>query len=309
MDTILLINDSVTLTKVLTSHFRKAGYQVIAVNAAMDAYEAFIKNEVHLILSDYVLKDKDGLEVVKTFRSKKTQEDLPIVVFTAIDKEETIKECRDAGASLVLPKSGNSDHILTEIERLIDEYKSRVPSSSIDTDMGNCIVKSTTEVFKTMIGMKVVPGDIIVEKAQNRKASVIGSIGVAGFLSGSISIFLDRSFAAKASANMLMMDDPAELTDDDLVDAVGELTNMVGGNIKTELFKKTPLFDISVPNVYVGADLERRAVSNDLCFYVPFTFEDESFSVEFLMITTESADTTGVQASIKDALVGGAKIS
>jgi DNA-binding response OmpR family regulator len=56
LDTILLVNDSTTLTKVLSTHFQKAGYRVIAVSTVMDAYEAFIRSEVDLILTDYVLK-------------------------------------------------------------------------------------------------------------------------------------------------------------------------------------------------------------------------------------------------------------
>ena len=65
MDTILLVNDSPTLTKVLTNHFQKAGYKVLAVTGAMDAYETFIRNELQLILTDYLLKDKDGKQLMK----------------------------------------------------------------------------------------------------------------------------------------------------------------------------------------------------------------------------------------------------
>ncbi len=303
MDTILLINDSKTLTKVLSSHFRKAGFQVIAVTAAMDAYEAFIKHECHLILTDYVLSDKtNGLEVIETFRSRKGQADLPIVVFTAMGDEDVAERCKTAGANLVLSKSASTQEILKKIETLVEEYKARLPTSSIDTDMGLCIVKSTVEVFKTMMSMKIVAGDIVVEKVQPRKAEVIGSIGVAGFLSGSISVFLGNDLARTASCKLLMMEDPSEVGEEDLVDAIGELTNMIGGSIKTELFQKTPLFDISIPSVYVGADLTRRTISNDLCFLVPFEYEGAPFSVEFLMITADSKETTGVQATMMESM-------
>lgn len=87
----------------------------------------------------------------------------------------------------------------------------------------------------------------------------------------------------------MLMTEPAALTEEELVDAVGELINMIGGNIKTELFQKTPLFDISIPSVYLGEDLQRRTVSNDLCFLVPFSYGGEEFSVEFLMITRRRA--------------------
>ena len=297
MDTILLVNDSATLTKCLSAHFQKAGYRVLAVTGVMDAYEAFIRTDVDLILTDYVLRDKDGLEVIKTFRSKRGQKALPIVVFTAMDDVETTQRCKDAGASAVLCKASGTTNLLGSIEKLIEEYKAAQPSASLDQDLGRCIVKATTDVFRTMMRLRVVAGEVTVEKAQIRRAEVIGSIGVAGFLSGAISVFLPKALAKQAVAAMLMMDDPNELVDGDLVDAVGELTNMVGGNIKTELFQKAPLFDISVPSVYIGEDLQRRTVTDDLCFHVPFTIDGQSFSVEFLMVTRKEGG-TGVQSSL-----------
>lgn len=51
----------------------------------------------------------------------------------------------------------------------------------------------------------------------------------------------------------------------------------------------------------MGDDLQRRSMSNDLCFYAPFTLDDETFSVEFLMVTKKEGG-TGVQASIVDSL-------
>lgn len=301
LDTILLVNDSATLTKVLSAHFQKAGYKVIAVSGVMDAYEAFIRSEVDLILTDYVLRDKDGLEVIKTFRAKRTQKALPIVVFTAMQDEETTRRCREAGASLVLAKAGGTSHLLESIEMLIAEYKATQPGSSLDQDMGRCIVKATCDVFRTMMNLRVVAGEVSIEKAQIRRAEVIGSIGVAGFLTGSISVFLTKALAKRAVAAMLMLDSPGAVGDNDMVDAIGELTNMVGGSIKTELFQKAPLFDISVPCVYVGDDLNRRSVTDDLCFHVPFLIGGEQFSVEFLMVTKKQGG-TGVQASLVDGL-------
>ncbi|MFK7739719.1 MAG: response regulator [Planctomycetota bacterium] len=301
MDTILLVNDSSTLTKVLSSHFTKLDYRVIAVADVLSAYEAYIRNDVDLILTDLVLGDRDGLEVIQTFRSKKAQSALPIVVFTAMEDEETAKTCMNAGASLVLCKSQGTEQLTSRIEKLIEEYKENQPGFSLDKDMGRCIVKATTGVFRTMMNLKATPGEVAIEKAQVRKAEVIGSVGVAGFLTGSISVFLPRSIANKAVCALLMIDSADELSGEDMIDAIGEVTNMIGGCIKTELFEKAPLFDISVPSVYIGDDLSRRTVSNDLCFHAPFTVGDETFSVEFLMVTKKGGG-TGVQSSLVDSM-------
>ena len=182
-----------------------------------------------------------------------------------------------------------------------DRYKAAKPGSSLDQDMGRCIVKATCDVFRTMMNLRVASGEVTVEKAKIRHAEVIGSIGVAGFLTGAISVFLPKSLARRAVAAMLMLDSPDQLADGELVDAIGELTNMVGGSIKTELFQKAPLFDISVPSVYIGDDLQRRTVSDDLCFHVPFTVGEEAFSVEFLMVTKKHGG-TGVQSSLVDGM-------
>jgi chemotaxis protein CheX len=297
LDTILLVNDSATLTKVLSAHFRKAGYQVIAVRGVMDAYEAFIRADVDLILTDFDLRDRDALEVVGTFRANKSHVALPIVVFTAMADEATASRCRAAGASLVLAKTDGTARLLGAIERLIEQYKATLPGASLDQDVGRCIVKATTEVFRAMLGVRVVAGEVAVEKTTIRRAEVIGSIGVAGFLSGSISVFLPKALARRAAAAMLMLDAGTAPLDGELVDAIGELTNMIGGNVKTELFQQAPLFDISVPSVYIGDGLQRRSVTDDLCFHVPFTADGESFSVEFLMVTRKHGG-PAVQAAL-----------
>jgi len=302
LHTILLVNDSATLTKVLTAHFSGAGLSVIAVSDMMSAYEALVRNNIDLILTDYIVGDSEGVGIVEAVRAKKAQAVLPIVVFTAMEDEATTARCLDAGANMVLAKSNGTDQLLGKIEGLIEDYKSRIPGFSLDQDMGRCITKATSEVFRTMMGLRVSSGPVTVEKAQMRKAEVIGSIGVAGFLTGSISLFLPRTLANKAVASLLMME-PDELEDGDMVDAIGELTNMVGGSIKTELFQKAPLFDISIPSVYVGDDLQRRTVSDDLCFHAPFTIEGEEFSVEFLMVTKKEGG-TGVQSSLVDSMNG-----
>ena len=65
MHTILLVNDSATLTKVLTGHFERADYNVIAVADVVEAYKAIIRNDVDLILTDYIVGPSEGTEILE----------------------------------------------------------------------------------------------------------------------------------------------------------------------------------------------------------------------------------------------------
>lgn len=297
MDTILLVNDSPTLTKLLSAHFQKAGYKVVCAATAMDAYEGFIRNEVHLILLDNTLKDRDGISVAQTFRARKHSRALPIVMFIATEDPALAEQCTTAGANLVLAKSNGPASLIEKVGKLVEDAKLNQHSTSFDAELGHGIIKSTTEVFRTMLNTKVTAGAMAVEKAKSRQADVIASIGVTGFFSGAISVFMDKPLAQQVAAGLLGLDAADAVPEQDVIDAIGELVNMIGGNVKNELFTKMPLFDISVPSVYVGDGLQRRAVADDLCFTVPFQVNGRDLTVEFLMNTNQKGG-TGVQQSV-----------
>jgi chemotaxis protein CheX len=297
LDTILLVDDSAALAEVLTAHCRQAGRQALVVSSALAAYEALLRTDIQLVVTALSLPDRDGLEMVKVLRSRRDYRGLPIVALAVDTGAETTRRCQEAGVDLVLSKASATSEVLAAMDQMVGQAKALPASGTLDRDLGRCIVKATADVFRTMMNLTVHAGAVAVEKARSRKAEVIGSIGVAGFLSGSISVFLPKSIARQAVAAMLMLDSPEEVGDADLPDAIGELINMIGGGIKTELFQKAPLFDISVPSVYVGDDLQRRTVTDDLCFHVPFQLGDQEFAVEFLM-ATKKAGGTGVQASL-----------
>ena len=155
---------------------------------------------------------------------------------------------------------------------------------SVQAEMGRSIVRATANVFETMLGVPVQPGPIHVDRVTARRADVIGSICVTGCLSGAVSLFMSRACADLAASRMLMSDAATKLTDEEVADSVGELTNMVSGGIKDSLFNRKPIYEVSMPAVYIGHDLQRSPMSDDLCFFVPFECCGEVFAVEFLMV-------------------------
>jgi len=83
-------------------------------------------------------------------------------------------------------------------------------------------------------------------------------IGLSGKAIGTVVLSLSKEVAVQAASTMLM----AEYTElnDDVIDAVGELTNMVAGAAKAELEQYD--LSISLPNVITGKGHEIRFPSN-----------------------------------------------
>lgn len=104
------------------------------------------------------------------------------------------------------------------------------------------------EVWETMVGLDVqVAEEAVVAGDHN---VVVGVIRLAGSSwSGTVALHCTEELAQKATA--LMFDMELDELDDELItDAVGELTNMVGGGMKTRLELSA---DLSLPTVISGA--------------------------------------------------------
>jgi chemotaxis protein CheX len=287
---IMVVNISPAFGKILRKFFQDGGFEVLVAKDALEACQLFIKHGADLVLTDYYLPQITGGELVRTFRSNDQHRNLPMVVFTSSDDPEIIQDCEDAGASLILDKGMEHDVLLEEVRRLVEEYKETLMSDGLDSDLQASTTAATAEVMQTMMQMSVRPVRTTFKKVEAQQAEVIGSVGIAGVLSGNISIFLSRELARIVTAKMLMMEPEDITSDEELVDAVGEMANMIAGNIKTHLFKKIPLFDIATPAVTIGQDMRRSSVADQLCLLSVFEWEGHEFMVEFLLVSRDQKD-------------------
>jgi chemotaxis protein CheX len=83
---------------------------------------------------------------------------------------------------------------------------------------------------------------------------VCASVSISGSWHGHVVVECSNEAAKHAAAALLAME-LNELTDDDLVDAVGELANIVGGNVKSTL---PAACVVSLPQVVMGAGARSR---------------------------------------------------
>ncbi len=100
-------------------------------------------------------------------------------------------------------------------------------------DLTTPFIDSTTSIFSKMLGWNVEVGH---SKKSNRFQSnhdISGIIGFSGTLRGTIVIGLDQEFAF-AAAEAFFGGKPTSI-DEEVLDMVGELANMIGGNAKERM--------------------------------------------------------------------------
>ncbi|MCR4290122.1 MAG: chemotaxis protein CheX [Candidatus Scalindua sp.] len=122
------------------------------------------------------------------------------------------------------------------------------------------IISCTNEVFATMIPIEITSDGSFYQKEDMISTDVISLISFTGEHSGIIAFFGSKEMAMKITSNMLGIE--VSSVDQDVKDAMGELTNMIGGTLKNKVFESFGAMHLSVPIVIAGVDLSISSTSN-----------------------------------------------
>ena len=130
----------------------------------------------------------------------------------------------------------------------------------------NPFLSAVTNTFDTMLAADAHRGELALGDPKKRLYPISGLIGLSGRASGMVVLNLSEEVALKAASAMLM----TELTeiDEDVLDAVGELANMVAGQAKTDLEEYE--LSVGLPSVVTGDGHEIRFPSSTPPLCVPF---------------------------------------
>ena len=130
----------------------------------------------------------------------------------------------------------------------------------------NPFITSLCNAFRTMLDCEVERGSITLKDNRSPKYAVSGVVGLSGNAVGTVVLSLSEEVALKAASVMLMAETSS--IDADVIDAVGELANMVAGAAKSELEQYQLM--VSLPSVVTGENHEVRFPSNVRPICVPF---------------------------------------
>ena len=111
---ILIVDDNVTNCEVLQRRLSQHGLQCRVVYDGENAIKEEEKKTPDLILLDVILPDINGLELLKEFRSKHTDDELPIIMVSAFNDVDSTAKCIKLGATDYLPKPLNGTILMAK---------------------------------------------------------------------------------------------------------------------------------------------------------------------------------------------------
>lgn len=150
----------------------------------------------------------------------------------------------------------------------------------LKAEMINPFLNAARNVIETMAHTKVKGGKPHLKENKLAFGEVTGVIGMSSeTIAGSMVVSFSAPAILQIVANMLM-EEPRSKIDDEVVDAVGEITNMICGGAKADLAKINHKFDLATPTMVVGKGVEISYYSNSPTVVIPFETEAGGFVVE-----------------------------
>ena len=143
----------------------------------------------------------------------------------------------------------------------------------------NPFIDAVVNVLSTMAQVNPNPGKPFLKETSQTYGVVTGLIGMAGSeVNGNMILSFELSPILTIVNNMLM-ESFTELNDE-VVDAVGEITNMVSGGAKKNLAELGHKFDMATPVMIQGKEVELKQLSEAPVISIPFSIPEGQFWVE-----------------------------
>ena len=138
------------------------------------------------------------------------------------------------------------------------------------------IVSLTQYIWGATLNLDAIPGVASTTTMGGR--TLDGVINITGAWAGALVLQVPEHLARRSAAVMFELDETVA-TLEDMQDAVGELTNMTGGNVKALLEGACHL---SLPAVVEGRDYSIRVPGSEAITRVTFDVDGEAFVVSLL---------------------------
>ena len=116
---ILTIEDEKAVREMLCFNLKNNGFEILEAEDSNSALDALKENEINLILLDWMLPGKQGIEISRIIRSSSEIKDIPIIMLTAKSDESDKVLGLESGADDYVTKPFSPKELLARIKALL----------------------------------------------------------------------------------------------------------------------------------------------------------------------------------------------
>lgn len=165
------------------------------------------------------------------------------------------------------------------------------------------LISATCEVFSTMLGVEAQAGEALAGgEPASLHEGVFATVGLAGPCIGSGTLSLPSSLACQLAGQFMMSE--YDQVNTEVLDAVGELANMIIGSVKTALEAEMGQIGLSIPTVLFGKNFVARSKDSAVRMSIPFDCGGAILHVG-LQLSLAASDATAKPGFVMPHIIAG----
>jgi DNA-binding response OmpR family regulator len=120
---ILLIEDTEDLGEMIVDILTMEGFMVTWAKDGLQGLSLFNENIPHLVITDVIMPNVNGLAVVQKIRGEQHGKKMPIIILSAKASPEDEEAGYKAGATMYLKKPCTSKLLISTVRTLLSNYE------------------------------------------------------------------------------------------------------------------------------------------------------------------------------------------
>ena len=145
-------------------------------------------------------------------------------------------------------------------------------------DIVSAVQSAVSEVFSSMLGIEVEPCPFVHDSTGRRSTDgVMSFVTLAGGWVGSGLLSCSAELACRLCSQFLMTE--STHVDPEVLDAIGEIANMIIGNFKTAAESQIGPLYLSIPTTIFGKSFGSKSLGSSEWLVIPFKCGPDSFEV------------------------------
>jgi two-component system, chemotaxis family, chemotaxis protein CheY len=249
----LIVDDSATTRKLVISALKQTGLAEFVFTEATDGVDAmtkFLPGQTELIFVDLNMPRMSGLEFIRGLHKRHKICPAAVVITSESDRKRLQEIEIEPGVAALLLKPVDRDRLRTGLKALVDGIPER--GGPCPVPHGECVPLAMEEVMARACEMKLTPASA--DEGVRHGNVVLGVLSLLGGVHWSVSLGFTHEAACGVAAKFSGSE--MKSVDQDVGDAIGEITNIVGGRLKFLLAARDVAVKCSLPMVFSASGLQ-----------------------------------------------------
>ena len=116
---IMTVDDSASIRKMVNLTLSRSGYDVCEAVDGKDALEMMKKETVHMVITDLIMPEMDGIELIRHIKINPSYKSIPIIMLTTESEIKKKQEGIAAGVAAWIVKPFQPDKLLSAVKKVL----------------------------------------------------------------------------------------------------------------------------------------------------------------------------------------------